>query len=385
MERKRRGRREGGIRSREGKDLWEVTVRLPNGKRRTAYAKTKKEAQEKLRQMQNEGLAGIATDPEKRTVGQYLTAWLETTAKRSVRHGTWTRYEQLVRQRIAPHLGECRLDKVTPAYVEQFLTDLEKAGVKPRGQQMAVNVLGRVLKDAVRLKFIASNPVRDAIKPNLPKPEMKEYGPDEVGRFLAAAAADRLYALYVLAIDSGMREGELFALEWSDIDLQAGWALVQRALKGVKGKLTVEELKTAKSRRRLQVSRLTLDALHEHRKRQLAEGTSGKLVFCDTSGTYLRRPNVARRSFHPLLKTAGLPRIRFHDLRHTCATLLLLANEPTKVVSERLGHGMTQTTENSYQHVLPTMQERVAEKMDALLGQILSPKAEGEASAGWRA
>ncbi len=157
---------------------------------------------------------------------------------------------------------------------------------------------------------------------------------------------------------------------------------MQRALKEVKGQLSVEELKTAKSRRRLQVSRFTLDALHEHRKQQLAEGTAGKLVFCDTEGNYLRRPNVARRSFHPILKRAGLPRIRFHDLRHTCATLLLLANEHTKVVSERLGHASTQTTENSYSHVLPTMQQRVAEAMNKILGQARAKNQAGEAEAG---
>ncbi len=192
MSRKRRGRGEGSIRYRADKDLWVCEVRLPNGKRRTAYAKTKAEAQEKLREMQNEGLAGIGADPERRTVGQYLSAWLETTAKRSLRNGTWVRYEQLVRLRLVPHLGEARLDKLTPCHVEQLLSDLEKAGVKPRGQQMAVNVLGRACKDAVRLKLIASNPVRDVVKPKPPKPEMQVYGPDEVSRFLAGAATDRL-------------------------------------------------------------------------------------------------------------------------------------------------------------------------------------------------
>ena len=373
--RKRRGRGEGGVRYREDKGLWVGEVRLGNGKRRTVYGKTKAEVLAKARQAQHETLSGVEAD--RRTVEQYLTSWLGTAGKRSLRHGTWVRYEQLVRLRIVPHLGGVRLDRLTPALVEQFLTDLEKAGVKPRGQQMAVNVLGRALKDAVRMKLVTSNPVRDVVKPKVPHPEMAALGPDQVGRLLAAAAPDRLFALYVLAIDSGMREGELFALEWGDIDFEAGCVRVRRALKEVKGNIYVEELKTDKSRRRIPLARLSLDALHEHRKRQLAEGTAGKLVFCDTGGHYLRRPNVARRSYQPLLRRAGLPRIRFHDLRHTCATLLLLADERTKVVSERLGHASTQTTENSYGHVLPTMQERAAEKMNQILGQMPARKATG--------
>jgi integrase len=217
--RKRRGRGEGGIRHRKHKDLWEVTLRLGNGKRRTEYAKTKAEALEKLRRMRNESAAGIETDGGAVTLEEYLTWWLATTARRSVRHGHWVRYEQLVRLRILPHLARVRLERLTPSLVEQFLTDLQKAGVKPRGQQMAVNVLGRAMKDAVRLKRIASNPVRDVVKPQVPRPESTAYSPDEVGRFFAAASADRLFALYVLAIDTGMRSGELFALEWSPTEV----------------------------------------------------------------------------------------------------------------------------------------------------------------------
>jgi integrase len=186
----------------------------------------------------------------------------------------------------------------------------------------------------------------------------------------------------------------LFALEWADIDFASRSVQVKRALKEVSGKVWVEDLKTGKSRRRITVSPAAIATLHEHRKQQLAEGTVGRLVFCDTEGNYLRRPNVARRSLLPIIERANvrarqeaeekgtvpalLPRIRFHDLRHTAATLLLLADERTKVVSERLGHSSTQVTENCYTHVLPTMQERAAEKMDQILGQVMPRKAAGE-------
>jgi integrase len=391
--RKRRGRGEGGIRFREDKGLWVGEVRLPTGKRRTIYGKTKAEVLEKIRNVQNESAAGLIADAGKLTVGEYLNRWMETAGKRSLRHGTWVRYEQLVRLRIVPHLGDVPLARLAADHIDQLLIDLEKEGVSARGQQMAVNVLGRALKDATnrRPRLISHNPVRDVVKPKSPGPKRTVYGPEEVARFFAAAAEDRLAALYVLAVDTGMREGELFALEWPDIDFGAGCVMVQRALKEVKGQLWVEDLKTEKSRRRIDLSRATLDALDAHRKRQLAEGNAGKLVFASPEGDYLRRPNVARRSFRRIIDRANamareeaekatqatgqhvepalLPRIRFHDLRHTCATLLLLADERTKVVSERLGHASTQVTEAIYQHVLPTMQKRAAEKMDAILSQ----------------
>jgi integrase len=245
---------------------------------------------------------------------------------------------------------------------------------------MTVNVLSGALKHAARLRppLIPFNPVTSVAKPRVPRSEIRPYTPVQIGKLFAAASADRLFALYVLAIDTGMREGELFALTWDDIDFEGSGLMVQRALKEVKGKVWVEDLKTEKSRRRIEVSSTTVRALRDHRKRQLIEGNAGTLVFCAAEGGYIRRPNLARRSFHPLLERAKLPRIRFHDLRHTAATLLLLANERTKVVSERLGHASTTTTEATYQHVLPTMQKQAAEKMNLILGGLMPNKGSGE-------
>jgi integrase len=383
MARKRRGRGEGGINQRPD-GTWEARISLGydgNGKRRrkTVYGKSKTEVQEKLRAMQSSASAGTLADSSKLTVALYLDHWLNGPAKESVGETTWPRYEQLTRLRINPYIGGVRLTQLTCLHVEQMLSDLRVAGVSARGRQMAVNVLSAALKHATRKRppLIPFNPVASVAKPRPSKPEIRPFTPEQVGKFLAAAAADRLFGLYLMAIDTGMREGELFALEWDDIDFTAGSVMVRRALKEVRGKVWVEDLKTEKSRRRVELAPATLDALHEHRKAQLAEGNAGRLVFCAPDGGYLRRPNLAQRHFRPLLARAGLPRIRFHDLRHTAATLLLLANERTKVVSERLGHASTMTTEATYQHVLPTMQKQAAEKMNQILGQLMPPKAAG--------
>jgi integrase len=379
--RKRRGRGEGAIHQRS-KDLWEGKVSLGydgNGKRKrkTVCGQTKKQVQDKIRNLQNSAAAGTVGDAGQLTVAQFLTRWLENTAKAKVRKGTWTRYEQIIRLRITPSIGGVRLSKLTAIHIEQLFADLKKKDVADRGRQMAGTLLHMALAYAVHpLRLITNNPAGDVAKPRPLKPEIMVFDPDQVARFFQEASADRLYPLYVMAVDTGMREGELFGLEWSDIDFPSKSVQVKRALKEVAGEIWVEDLKTGKSRRRIDLAQATLDALHEHRKRQLAEGNAGKLVFCDSEGNYLRRPNVARRSFHPVLIRAGLPRIRFHDLRHTAATLLLLADERTKVISERLGHSNTQTTENTYHHVLPTMQKRAAEKMNLIFGQVMPRKAE---------
>jgi integrase len=214
---------------------------------------------------------------------------------------------------------------------------------------------------------------------------MRVWDADQAARFLQAARPDRLYALYLLAIDAGLRQGELFGLAWSDTDFATGSLFIQRALEEVKGKLRLKDLKTKKSRRRVTLSTVALEALNEHRKQMLAEGHIDGPVFCDTQGGYLRKSNVVRRSFNQIIKQANdaeaeaaakarrapvlLPRIRFQDLRHTSATLLLLANENLKVVSERLGHASVKITGDTYAHVTPTMQQAAAEKMARILGR----------------
>jgi integrase len=165
-----------------------------------------------------------------------------------------------------------------------------------------------------------------------------------------------------------MRQGELFALQAENIDFDNGSVYVQRSLENVGDQLRVKETKSAKGRRRIDLSRFTVDALHEHRKRMLAEGHTGGPFFCDTKGGYLRRSNFLRDSFEKIIARAKLPPIRFHDLRHTCATLLLLADINVKVVSERLGHAKIQITLDTYSHVLPTMQKAAADKLDRMFG-----------------
>jgi integrase len=218
--------------------------------------------------------------------------------------------------------------------------------------------------------------VCDAVDaPTVPEREITPLTPEQVGKLLAAAKDDRLEALYVLAIGSGMRLGELFGLQWRNVNLNAGTCSVCHSLTELGGKLTLSEPKTAKGRRLVTLPRRVIDALIDHRKKMVALGFAGvPFVFCNSVGGPLRRSHFHRNEFKPLLKRAGLPDIRFHDLRHTSATLLLAQGVHPKVVQERLGHSQISVTLDTYSHVLPSMQVDAANRLDSML--VATPAAE---------
>jgi integrase len=307
----------------------------------------------------------------KMATGDWLEEWLAI-AKPSLSHNSWVFYDQIARNLLIPQVGTVPLVKLTAARIEKMYADLLAAGVSVDAVRKAGTTLGVALQKAVKNRLIPYNPARDADKPkptHAPKDLIRVLDPDQVAKLLAAARSDRLYALYVVWLDSGAREGELFALTWDDIDWAGNAIRIVRSLEESKGKLRIKDVKTTGSRRRVALSAFSMSALAEHRKAMLAEGhyRSDAPVFCAPEGGWLRKSNFQRRSFNKALKRAGLPHIRPYDLRHSSASLLLLANESPKVVSERLGHSTVRLTLDTYSHVLPGMQERAATKIDAIL------------------
>ena len=199
--------------------------------------------------------------------------------------------------------------------------------------------------------------------------------PEETRLLLEAASGDRLEALYVLAIATGLRQGELLALKWDDVDLERGMLRVRRTLTRTGGKVSLGEPKTKKSRRSVNLTAAAMEALQSHLSRQLEEMERmgllyqfGGLVFANEVGGIINPSNLRNRSFARLLKRAGLPPdTRFHDLRHTCATLLLSRNVNPKIVSEMLGHSSIAITLDTYSHVLLTMQESAIHALEDVL------------------
>jgi len=343
-------------------------------KRRTVYGATKGDVLEKLVRLRADALAGVLGDPQRLTVATFLHRWLEDVARPSVRASVHRRYTEIVRLRIVPQIGGIALSRLTPVHVQSLLTSLEDKGVSPRGRQMAYDRLHRALGQAVQWGLVPRNVCDAVTRPRAPRPTMRVLTPEQVNVLLAAAREDRFHALYVLAVTTGLRQGELLGLQWDDVDLPRAVLHVRHALHEVAGRLWLDEPKTPKARRAVDLPAVAVAALCEHRERLLAKGQARQFVFCDTQGGPVRKSNLVRRSFLPLLKRAGLPRIRFHDLRHTAATLLLLQGVHPKVVQERLGHSQISITLDTYSHVLPSMGREAAAKLDALLGTVAVAK-----------
>ncbi len=198
----------------------------------------------------------------------------------------------------------------------------------------------------------------------------------EARRLLDAAQGDKLEALYVLAVHTGMRRGELLGLKWADVDLENAAVSIRRTLTRTDNgkRVSLGEPKTRKSRRTIPLTARAVDALKAHHKRQLEEmmkfadlWEDHGLVFTTETGSPINPSNLRQRSFAPLLKKAGLPHVRFHDLRHTCATLLLSQNTHPKFVQELLGHATIAITLDTYSHVIPSMGDHTARAMEDAL------------------
>jgi integrase len=371
MARKRRGRGEGGVYQR-GDGLWVGSVSMGydgNGKRlrRVVYGATKKEAQDELRKLQNDAANGVGLAIEKPTLGEWLTRWLAL-VKPSVEPNTYRFYEVQVRLHIVPHIGHIQVAKLAAVHVQGLYSTLTATGVSPAIQRKAGLTLTISLNEAVRLNMIPGNVAEKVRKPKAAKAEIQVFDPEQVRRFLQAARESRHYPLYLTALDSGVRPGELLALRWEDVDFEGGFLSITKSLEEINGVVRVKATKTQKGRRRVDLSAETLAVLAEHRKAALAAGRITAPVFHNIEGGYLLQSNLLQRSFKAILTKAGLPSVGLYTLRHTCATLLLLADVPAKVVSERLGHANIAITLDTYSHVLPSMQKRAASVLGAILG-----------------
>lgn len=369
---KHRGHGEGTICLRKD-GRWTAAMTLENGKRKFFYGKTKREVMEKLTAAQRDLQQGIAPANDKLTLKQYMNEWLEGSAKSTLRPRSYDRYKEIVELHIVPAIGRETLSKLTPAKIEKFLNDRTKAGLKPRTVQNIHAVLRRALKQAERWGMIVRNPASLVSAPKAERANAKPFTVEEAQSFLRGVKGDRLEALYSVALALGLRQGEALGLSWEDVGLDAGTLHVNRNLQRIGGKLVLTEPKTQKSRRTLPLPLALVKALIQHYERQqqdrlLAgeEWVETGLIFSTSTGKPLQANNVLK-AFKRALKRAGLEDRRFHDMRHSCATLLLAQGVPMRVVMDLLGHTKIQTTADIYSHVTPALQREALAEMDRLL------------------
>lgn len=373
----KRGNGEGSIsRRKDGGWMAQYVVHTADGsrKRKTVYGKTRIEVAAKLARALSQREDGLVFDDGGLTVEDYLGRWLKGSVRDTVRTSTYERNEQIVNLHVTPALGRLKLKALTPAQVRWFYREKLDQGLSSATVHKMHVVLHKALGQATRGGLIPRN-VTEAVKvPQVRRKEIEPLSTEETKKLLAAARGDRFEALYVLAVTTGLRQGELLALRWDDVDLEGGTLRVRRTLTRVKGSYSLGDPKTAKSRRSVRLTETAVEALRAHLARQLEEidrmgafyQDSG-LVIATEKGTIVNPTNLRRRSFAPLLERAKLPGMRFHDLRHTCATLLLTKNVNPKVVSEMLGHASISITLDTYSHVLPNMQDSAARALEEAL------------------
>lgn len=368
---KRRGNNEGSVYQRKD-GVWCASVSLDDGKRRVFYGRTREEAASKLTDALAATKANLPLPPERLTVKAYMESWLDQ-KKADLRPLAYKAYKSKTDGHIIPDLGRERLAKLTVGRVQKWLNDKSDSGLAPKMVGELRAVLRAALHDAMRDSLVHRNVAALARPPKREHRQVEPLDLERAGDFLKHAQDSRLAALYTVALAVGLRRGEALGLAWDAIDLDRGVLEVRRQLQRYEGALHLDDVvKTKSSRRKIALPAFAVAALREHKDRQVWERRQAGekwqdtgLVFTSTVGTPLDPDNL-KRDFGRLRKAAGVPAFRFHDLRHTCATLLLVQGVPLRVIMDLLGHSQIGVTANLYSHVLPVLQREAANQMDVL-------------------
>jgi integrase len=333
--------------------------------RKSFYGATKKEVADKLAEFRKERSLRAWGTPSEMTVEELADDWL-TTCHSDKSLATLANREDIVRLHITPHIGHIKVQQLAPMHVHRMLE--ARGGEGASAQNKVYEVLNNMLRYALRMQLILSNPAAVILKPRVVRKEMPIYDSEQVKQILRAAAGKRLAALFTVACCTGMRQGELLGLHWDAVDLEAGVLHVRQTLLQVRSTLKLKEPKSKAGRRTITLPPLAVVALHEHRKAMLKEGRDVRkgLVFCGRTGSFIRRTNLIRCVWKPTLKTAGVPEQPFHSLRHSHASELLRNGQSIVAVARRLGHSTPAMTLRVYAHVLPHEDNRLSECIQTL-------------------
>lgn len=382
--------------TKRGKNSWSIVLSLgrdpSTGKRQQQWVSvkgTRKDVEHKLAELLHQVETGGFVRPTKLTVGQFLERWLKDYAKPSLTGRSFERYENIVKL-ILPLLGGLILTQLRPEHLQRLYAAKLSEGLTCRTVRYYHTVLHKALQTALKWGLVSRNAADGVDVPRSRGPEMQTWTENEMARFLEAARNMPHYGLFYTALFTGMRRSELLALKWSDVDLLFGHISVSRSLHHLRdGSYVFSQPKSAKSKRSVALSPSTIAILRKHREKQGAERimlgvplTDDSLVFSTIEGNPLR-PETVSRAWTRTAASAGVKVIRFHDARHTHATILLKQGVHPKVVQERLGHATIGVTLDLYSHTVAGLQEAAAMRFDeALTARYNEPVAETVAKTG---
>ena len=377
---KRRANGEGNLRKRKD-GRWEgryTAGRDPEtGKAiyKNVLGKTQAEAKAKLKQAIEEAKGLDAAKVGRYTVGQWMEVWFEHYAKVKVRPSSHQTYRGYIDNHIKPNIGKIQLEKLTSLDLQKFYKKLlgkgrvdriesrkQSNGLSAKTVQNIHQIISSAMKLAQEQKLIASNPTEGCALPRLEHREMQTLPVEQLQSFLREAKDSGVFELYYLELVTGLRRGELLGLKWEDVDLERGDLRVRRQIARINGEVVEAPLKTKNAYRTLPLAEDTVSILLEQKKKV----AGSPWVFPSSTGGPIS-PDSVLHMLHRVLKRAGLPRIRFHDLRHTFATLALQNGVDVKTVSGMLGHFSAGFTLDTYAHVTTASQRQAAKTMGSVL------------------
>lgn len=337
-----------------------------HGKRQRQTLKkgtTLKKAKEKLREIEDQVARGIYI-PDKKvpTFKTVAKDWLKH-KKPNLRHSTWSVYEGHTKNHFSD-IEHLKINRVTIQTVEKWISDRQEAGMNILTLRKILVTFNQIMSYAVRHQYIANNPLKDAERPRGQGSGDEEDSkiiilkPDEVSSLLEATKGQKYKTLFMTAIFSGARQGELFGLKWSDVD----WENSQIHIKRTYNNQAWYKTKTKTSKRKIDLGPATMKALKEWKL--ACPPNKRDLIFPNEAGGPLNHNNVVSRYFNPALKKAGIERIRFHDLRHTYASLLIEQGENIKYIQTQLGHSSPTVTLNVYAHLMKRVNQEAARRLE---------------------
>ena len=364
---------------------WYVIIDLPrekDGERNQKWFggfKTKEKAEEERIRINYEINQGIHINPNNITLGEFMDEWLEEVASNNIRESSFKRYKSLTENHIKPTLGDIELQALKPIHIQKkIISEKLKSGNLKTGEglsaetiNMILNIIHGALDTAVKWEMVVKNVAKLVDRPRVEKKEMDYLDPDQVKVFLKEAKKDEgYYPILLTAVMTGLRRGELLGLRWKDVNFTAKQIAIRKSLTRRDSEYVLTEPKSDSSIRTVAVPSIVIKTFKKERKKQAERelkyegGYNEKgLIFTKKDGSFIH-PNTLTRHYKKILKKANLPEIRFHDLRHTHATLMLSQGEEPKVISERLGHSTISITLDRYSHVLPNMQQEAADRLE---------------------
>lgn len=364
MARRRRASGEGSVYWIDKKGLWAGQVTLPDGSRKFKYSKRQEAVKEWLLTQRSELRQGIYTKKDNITVSDFMARYIETVAKNTLRPTTLEGNLGQIKNHINPTIGKIKLKDLRPDHIQSLYSQKLSQGLSRRTVQLLHVNLRTALKQAVKWGLVARNVTDFVQAPRPDKPSHTFFTKEQLNKFLESVKGDKWEVIFILLVYCGLREGEVLGIHYEDCDMVNRVINVRHTVVTLKKGLMIGEPKTKASKRAVTLPKIAYDALKAHLD-QLDRNHG--LIFTTSADTPIYPRNFIRH-FKSRLVEAGLPDIRVHDLRHSHASLLLASGVNPKLVQERLGHSTIALTLDTYSHVIPSLQEEVAKRMDDLMG-----------------